>query len=109
MCPKPRGIVPALAVLGGLILVSQAVAADKPLIAIGGMLHESNTYSKARTGVAEFTRDGLFRGDEILSEYSKGNNEITGYIEGSKEYGFDLYPTIVGWAVPSGRDGHRVA
>jgi len=80
-----------------------AVAQDKPLIAIGGMLHESNTYSEARTGVAEFTRDGLFRGDEILAEYSKGNSEISGYIAGAEEYGFDLYPTIVGWAVPSGR------
>lgn len=103
MCATPRGFVPALTVLGVLILLSQSVAADNPLIAIGGMLHESNTYSEARTGVAQFTRDGLFRGDEILAEYSKGNNEITGYIEGSKEYGFDLYPTIVGWAVPSGR------
>ena len=103
MCPKPRRLVLVVTVVGVLILGSKAVSADKPLIAIAGMLHESNTYSKARTGVAEFTRDGLFRGDEILAEYSKGNNEITGYIGGAKEYGFDLYPTIVGWAVPSGR------
>ena len=91
------------AVLIGLVFGGSALADDKPLIAIGGMLHESNTYSETRTGVAEFTRDGLFRGDEILAEYSQGNNEITGYIEGAKEYGFELYPTIVGWAVPSGR------
>lgn len=98
---------PRVLVVLGLLAVwgfgGSAVAQDKPLIAIGGMLHESNTYSEARTGVTEFTRDGLFRGDEILAEYSQGNNEITGYIEGAKEYGFDLYPTIVGWAVPSGR------
>lgn len=103
MSPTPAKVIGALAIVGLLTLGNPVLAEDRPLIAIGGMLHESNTYSEARTGIADFTRDALFRGEEILAEYSTANNEITGYIEGARKYGFDLYPTIVGWAVPSGR------
>ncbi len=85
-----------------VLLMAGATSAQQPRIAVGGMLHESNTYSKLKTGLAEFHNKGLFRGEEIVSEFEHANNEITGYIQGAKEYGFDLYPTIVGWAVPSG-------
>jgi microcystin degradation protein MlrC len=77
-------------------------SAQQPRIAIGGMLHESNTYSKLKTGLPEFETRGLFRGPEIIAEFEQANNEISGYIQGAKDYGFELYPTIVGWAVPSG-------
>ena len=85
-----------------VVLMSVSASAQRPRIAIGGMLHESNTYSKLTTGMAEFDKRGLFRGDDIISEFGQANNEITGYIQGAREYGFELYPTIVGWAVPSG-------
>ena len=85
-----------------VVLMAGATSAQQPRIAVGGMLHESNTYSKLKTGLAEFDKRGLFRGEEIIGEFEHANNEITGYIQGAKEYGFELYPTIVGWAVPSG-------
>ena len=85
-----------------VVLMAGTTSAQQPRIAVGGMLHESNTYSKLKTGLAEFDKRGLFRGDEIINEFEHANNEITGYIQGGKEYGFELYPTIVGWAVPSG-------
>ena len=85
-----------------VVLMAGATSAQQPRIAVGEMLHESNTYSKLKTGLAEFDKRGLFRGEEIIGEFEHANNEITGYIQGAKEYGFELYPTIVGWAVPSG-------
>ena len=86
-----------------LLVMGNVLMAQQPRIAIASMRHESNTYSEARTGLAEFEREGLFRGEEILTELSNGNTEVSGYIQGGKEYGFEIYPTIVAWAVPSGR------
>ena len=86
-----------------LMAMGNVLMAQQPRIGVAGMLHESNTYSEARTGLAEFERDGLFRGEEIIAEFEQGNTEISGYIEGAKQYGLELYPAVVGWAVPSGR------
>ena len=86
-----------------LLAMGNVLMAQQPRIGVAGMLHESNTYSEARTGLAEFERDGLFRGAEIIAEFEQGNTEISGYIEGAKRYGLELYPAVVGWAVPSGR------
>ena len=86
-----------------LLAMGNVLMAQQPRIAIASMRHESNTYSKARTGLAEFERAGLFRGEEIITELANGNTEVSGYIQGGKKYGFEIYPTIVTWAVPSGR------
>ena len=85
MSPTPATVIGALAVVGFFSFGNPLLAQDRRLIAIGGMLHESNTYSEARTGIADFNRNALFRGNEILDEYSTANNEITGYIEGCSQ------------------------
>jgi microcystin degradation protein MlrC len=68
-------------------------------IAIGGIMHESNTFSSKPTDRAAF---GVQRGEEILRVYRDAHHEVTGYIEGAEKFGFDVYPMLTSGATPSG-------
>ena len=75
---------------------------NKPLIAIGGIQHESNSFSTAKTTVADFERNNLTRDDDIVPTWCESKHEVGGYIEGAASYGFDLHPTLFAVATPSG-------
>ena len=74
----------------------------KPLIAIGGIQHESNSFSTAKTTVADFERNNLTRGADIVPAWRESKHEVGGYIEGAAGYDFDLHPTLFAVATPSG-------
>ncbi len=77
-------------------------ATKKPRIAIAGMLHESNTFSSEPTDIPAFQGHGMALGDAIFDEYSTAAHEVGGFIEGGRKHGFELIPTAVGNATPSG-------
>lgn len=79
-------------------LVLTAAQSRRPRIAVAGFMHESNTFSSVKTPLAEFE---ILRGDQIYRE-TEAKNEISGYIEGSKRFNFDLYPILAANATPSG-------
>ncbi len=86
-----------------LLVATIAMAQDpKPRVAIGGILHESNTFSKELTDLADFEGRSLTRGEEIVAEFAASSHEVGGFIEGAETYGFELVPTIVGNATPAG-------
>jgi microcystin degradation protein MlrC len=86
-----------------LALASTLMAqSTKPRIAIGGILHESNTFSSDLTDLKDFEGRSLSRGDEILAEFAASAHEVGGFIEGGEKYGFELVPAIVGNATPAG-------
>ncbi|MBM3738135.1 MAG: M81 family metallopeptidase [Acidobacteria bacterium] len=70
----------------------------RPLIATGGILHETNTFNPKKTTLADFATgiggEGILRGEAILREHEKANSTMAGVIAGARQYGFDLYPTI---------------
>lgn len=68
-------------------------------IAIGGILHESNTFSTSKTTLEHFT---VQRDDEIRREWETSSHEVGGFIEGASRYSFEMYPTLVAAATPSG-------
>ncbi|RPI80386.1 MAG: M81 family peptidase, partial [Planctomycetaceae bacterium] len=72
-------------------------------IAFGGVSHETSTFSKTPTTLADFASGfGLFRGDEILKRF-RGTNICTGgFIEQLERHGCDLAPLLWGFAYPSG-------
>src|SRR5438552_7200374 len=72
-------------------------------IAIGGISHETSTFAKTRTTLADFADGfGLFRGPQILERF-RGTNICTGgFIEGAQRHGFELVPLLWGFAYPSG-------
>jgi microcystin degradation protein MlrC len=71
-------------------------------IAIGGIMHESNTFSVAITDRSRFEEGSLTRGDEIVLAWREAHHEMGGFIEGASHFGFELVPTTMAWATPSG-------
>ena len=68
-------------------------------IAIGGIMHESNTFSNAAT---DFDAFSCTTNDEILRVWKRTHHEIGGFIQGSKETGFTPYPMLMATATPAG-------
>jgi microcystin degradation protein MlrC len=87
-----------------LIFVSTTAPAQdrRPLVAVGGIRHESNSFNPAKTTYADFHQRQLTRPETILREWSKSNDEVSGYIEGAPQYGLDLYPVLLAEATPKG-------
>lgn len=68
-------------------------------IAIGGIMHESNTFSTKPTDRAAF---GVQRGEEILRVWREAHHEVTGFLFGAEKFGFDPYPMLFAGATPGG-------
>lgn len=73
-----------------------------PRIAVGGILHESNTFSQELTDLDDFGEGMIRRGNEIHEEFAHAAHEVGGYIEGAQKFGLELVPTIVANATPAG-------
>lgn len=69
-------------------------------VAIGGISHESNTFSSAPTDLAAFRVE---RGEEIPARWAQTFHEVGGFIEGASRFGYEPVPTLVATALPSGR------
>ena len=89
-----------------LVLFSTALSLNaqtmNPRIAVGGILHESNTFSSDPTDLDDFRGRSLRRGSEIRDEYATSQHEVGGYIEGAEIHGLDLVYTVVANATPAG-------
>lgn len=72
-------------------------------IAIGGILHESNTFSNVPTNRAAFESGYLIFDNDILDIWGESHHEIGGFIEGASTYNWDLHPILMAAATPAGR------
>ena len=72
-------------------------------IAIGGILHESNTFSNVPTNRAAFESGYLIFDNDILDIWGESHHEIGGFIEGASTYDWDLHPILMAAATPAGR------
>ncbi len=72
-------------------------------IAIGGISHETSSFAKVRTTLADFELGfGLFRGDEVIRRFTGANICTGGFVDGAQAYGFEVVPLLWGFAYPSG-------
>jgi microcystin degradation protein MlrC len=71
-------------------------------IAIGGIMHESNTFASTITDRSRFVEGSLTQGDQIVTVWREAHHETGGFIEGAKRFKFDLVPTVMAWATPAG-------
>lgn len=71
-------------------------------IAIGAIMHESNTFSPMRTTVADFRKTQYVAGADILARHRGTASEIGGILKVLAEEGVDVLPTLSAWAMPSG-------
>jgi len=72
-------------------------------IAIGGIMHESNTFVRTPTDRAAFAAASLRTGPDILAEWSNAPHEVGGFMEAADRFGYELWPTLMAWAMPGGR------
>jgi microcystin degradation protein MlrC len=75
---------------------------SRPLIAIGGISHESNTFATFPTDLEKFQQSGIYRGEEIAPAVSTTNTQAAGFVTAGQELGFDLIPTLLTGATPGG-------
>ena len=71
-------------------------------VGIGGIWHETNTFSTEVTGRSAFEDYQLATGNDIIDRYEGTGTELGGMIDGAKRHGFTLAPTLFAAAVPSG-------
>ena len=69
-------------------------------IAIGGIMHESNTFSETPTDFAAFSQ---VHASNILKTWGEAHHEIGGFIQGATAYGYTAYPMVMTSAIPAGR------
>ena len=69
-------------------------------VAIGGIMHESNTFSDTPTDFEAFHTSV---GDEIIDAWADTHHEMGGFIQGAAQNGYTLYPTLMAAATPAGR------
>lgn len=72
-------------------------------IAIGGVSHETSSFSVRPTTLADFENGfGLFRGAEVVDRFRGANMCTGGFLDGAEKHGFDAIPLIWAFAYPSG-------
>lgn len=71
-------------------------------IAIGGFMHESNTFAKAGTDLAKFREGSLTYGPTMVPVWSEAHHEVGGFIGGAERFGYDLVPIAMAWGTPAG-------
>src|SRR5262249_61279466 len=87
----------ALFLAAALALSAQS---RRPVVAVGGILHETNTFNPAKTNLADFEiglaeGQGIVHGPQLIRDQEGGSTIVSGYIEGARRYGLELYPTMV--------------
>lgn len=76
-----------------------------PRVAIGGFMHETNTFAPTKASYDHFARGGgggrLVEGAALLRDLDGVNQSIAGAMETGAALGWDLIPTVFAAATPS--------
>ncbi|OCK55312.1 M81 family metallopeptidase [Bradyrhizobium sp. LMTR 3] len=74
-------------------------------IAVGGFLHETNTFAPTKATYADFVHGGgwpaMAHGPDVLKVMRKINVGLAGFVEAAEANGWELVPTISAAASPS--------
>jgi len=71
-------------------------------IAIGGIIHETNTFASGRTGIEAFAQQSLYEGDAVLQHMRDTPTSLGGSIEGLAQAGYIPVPLMYAAATPGG-------
>jgi microcystin degradation protein MlrC len=71
-------------------------------ILIAGLMHESNTFSTTPASRRRFEEGSLAFGADVIPIWKDAHHEFGGFIEGASRYGYEMVPSVMGWATPSG-------
>jgi microcystin degradation protein MlrC len=74
-------------------------------IAVGGFLHETNTFAPTKATYADFVHGGgwpsMTQGADVLKVMRRINIGLAGFVEAAEQNGWELVPTIACGATPS--------
>ena len=70
------------------------------IVLTGSFNHETNTFSKTSTGIAEFEAYYPVFDEQILTKFRNVNHEQAGFIDCADQFGWKLVPTVVATANP---------
>ncbi len=70
-------------------------------VAIGGLSHESSTFTPVQTTRQSYQERFLLDGDAILQTFHRTNTPIGGFIAGAQAHDFELIPTLFASPQPS--------
>ncbi len=70
-------------------------------IAIGGILHETSTFSIVPTTLADFMRTSA-EGQEIIENFANTKSAMGGYIDAARDFQFEIIPTFHASTAPAG-------
>ena len=70
--------------------------------AVGGVSHETSSFTPVPTRIAEFERRHLVRGAELIEIFAGSNTPIGGFIAEAERGGDELVPTLFAEAHPGG-------
>ena len=71
-------------------------------IAIGQIMHETNTMFGPPTPLSEFERQGWHAGKALIERYGGSRNYLNGMLDAGQELGVEIVPTFAANAHPSG-------
>jgi microcystin degradation protein MlrC len=71
-------------------------------VAIGGLLHESSTFSTVPTTLQHFHERGYQEGQDLLDAYSGTKSALGGFIDAARDADYEVVPTMIASAVPAG-------
>src|SRR5688500_13744291 len=69
---------------------------------IAGLMHESNTFAATPADRRRFREGSLAVGPDVSPVWKDAHHEFGGFIEGASRFGYDLVPSVMAWATPSG-------
>lgn len=76
---------------------------DPPVIAVGEISHESNSFSTAKTELADFGwAPDPSAAEAALRREEAAKTVMSGYLEAGRRYGWTLRPTVLARATPRG-------
>ncbi len=70
-------------------------------VAIGALMHESNTFAPGLTTLDDFRRTQLLGGADIVDAHAGTGSEVGGALEALRRHGAEVVPTLSAWAMPS--------
>ena len=71
-------------------------------ILVGGIYHESNSFSNIPTDIDSFKSVIYLEGQPVIDELRGTTSEMAGFIRASEEFGFEMVPTLWAWGVSTG-------
>ena len=71
-------------------------------IAIGGIAHESSTFSTVPTTLQHFRERGWHEGQEIIDAFAGTKSPLGAFLDAARDFSFEVVPTLSASAVPAG-------